>query len=190
MTLSHKKWFLQSRYYKISPLDIADREKTKTEYSSNWRWELLSKSSKDNTIQDRKACEADQAVAINASFVFGFLKQPPNYHLVSLIFSHPGIHFAKMLQKQLQAFVKLWPIIPLELRRFLQTERNIMNSLIETTRIKYHRESTCNSAKLNNADKSSTMSILITKSNRTRYWVAKWHDYYLSCRASTQGFQY
>lgn len=37
-----------------------------------------------------------QAVAIDASFIFGVLQQLPNNHLMFLILSHPAIHFAKM----------------------------------------------------------------------------------------------
>jgi len=58
----------------------------------------------------RRVAKPDQAAAIDTSLVFSVLKQLPNDHLMFLVFSHPAIHFAKMLQKQLQIVVTRWTL--------------------------------------------------------------------------------
>lgn len=47
-----------------------------------------------------------QAAAVDASLVISVLKQLPNNHLMFLIFSHPAIHFVKVLQKQHKSLSK------------------------------------------------------------------------------------
>lgn len=48
------------------------------------------------------SAETHQAATVDTSFVVSILQQLPNDHLMFLIFSHPAIHFVKMLQKQLR----------------------------------------------------------------------------------------
>jgi hypothetical protein len=62
----------------------------------------------------RRADETDQAATIDTSLVLSVLKQLSNNHFMFLIFPHPAIHFAKVLQKQLQSVVTTQQQRPLQ----------------------------------------------------------------------------